>query len=290
MSGAGSYRAQHRFHFLPLPRGHGAGLTQRRDAGAEVRADRRLLLDPHVVRRVHVHQVDRRSREQPRDVGLARAVAAQQPMAPKQPQVAGHGGGAIGQRRNLVFAHLERAQRDDVVEHALQLGLVVADAVQLALELQALQQPAERRQIPLGQLGRAVQRDAQRRRLRLAEVQLDHVGVRPAQRAHGHQPPVPAHDAPGALLHDQRLGLAEARETRADRVEVALAVLAGVGRIEMQGVERHAADRQAVQVEGSRRARGRRSGRPWNAGPWIRARRLGRCVAPALGADGRGPR
>lgn len=90
---------------------------------------------------------------------------------------------------------------------------------------------------------------AERRRLRLRHVQFDNVGVRPAERPHCREAPVAADHALRRAVNHQWLDLPEARERRANCVEVALAMLAGVGGVEMKRVEWDARDDKLVQAD-----------------------------------------
>lgn len=99
---------------------------------------------------------------------------------------------------------------DQPGEELVDLVLVEADAVERIFGSEGVEELHQDLGIPLRQLGGPVERDRQRGGLDFVDVELDHVALLPAQRAHRLQPPVPPDHPPAAPLDDQRLGLPEA--------------------------------------------------------------------------------
>src|SRR5882672_4132175 len=145
--------------------------------------------------------------------------------------------------RDVLDDPVERlAARDHLVEQPVDLLLVEPDAVDRILVLQRLQQRTQGGEVPSCALCNTIKRDAQRRGLKVVQLEFDDVALGPAHGAHAHEAPVPAYNAAGALLDHQRLGLPEARQTGAYCVQVLLTVLARVGRVSVQRGERYAAN------------------------------------------------
>jgi hypothetical protein len=190
--------------------------------------------------------VDRGAGQQPIDIGRVRAVPAHQPVLAQGPDVASARGGRVRQPGRAVLDDPVQVLpgRDDLVEQGADLLLAEADAVERVGLLQGLQQLPEGRQVERGQVPRAVERDPERRRLQVVDLELDNVALRPAERLHGLEAPVAPDHAPGRLLDDERVNLPEAREGGADRIQAALVVRPGVGRVRGERRERDAADGQ----------------------------------------------
>ncbi|MCU0866897.1 MAG: hypothetical protein MUC36_24190, partial [Planctomycetes bacterium] len=97
----------------------------------------------------------------------------------------------------------------------------------------------------------------------------DHRGdLGPAERPGRADGAVAGADDHAVLLHDDRLALAELGEARLDRLEVPLAVEAGVGWVEVERVERDGEEAEGVGDHGAMVARaGGGAGRLAGAGP-----------------------
>src|SRR5882672_6695269 len=78
-----------------------------------------------------------------------------------------------------------------------------ADSLQGALCTQGPEEFGQSRLVPLGEFRRAIEGDRERRRLDLAQVELDHVALAPAKLLHRGKTTVAADDPSRRLVHDQ---------------------------------------------------------------------------------------
>ena len=149
------------------------------------------------------------------------------------------------------------------------LFVTAIGASSLALE------PAD---VPLGELRGPVQREGEGRPLALVELEAHDLALRPAQSAHGGEAAMAGDEDVGALLEQERLGLAEAHQRLADRRQVLGAVSARVGGILADGRERHALDGQPADLR-------RRAMKRCRSGGVVRSDHA--CRIRARGAAGR---
>jgi hypothetical protein len=140
----------------------------------------------------------------------------------EEPEIARAADGDLGRVLGTRVLQLGGGLVGQLVEQGVDVLAGEADAIEGVLGAELLEDLGQGAVIPLSERRRPVQRDPESRGVGALDVQLDHVGLGPAEGLHRREAPVAGDHATRPGLHDQRLGLAEAAQRRRDRVEVPL--------------------------------------------------------------------